>query len=274
MIASLAGALLRTFFVVLLITTPSLLLPGVRTDTSQMVVIVAFIAGLLIFTEYFGRYPSLVEFRFAPPFNRLKFGFTAVAVLLMTLILRAEEVSGGLGQWANGFATLLDFPYSPVRSFVNIVPANTDQAQIEIVRTLAGLSYLLSLLMVLAFVLVVRLLDWPVRNGSFNVSLNMPLFDPTGGGDVVDRLIRDASINISLGFLLPFLLPLAAFAISNFVERFGFLETQNLIWIICFWAFVPAGMVMRGIALYRISNLINEKRRRAYAKSADGLQPV
>ncbi|WP_259400421.1 hypothetical protein [Roseovarius sp. SCSIO 43702] len=269
-----AGALLRTFFVVLLITTPSLLLPGIQADTSQMVLMAAVIGGGLVFAEYFGKYPSLIEFRFAAPYNRLKFSFTAAAVLLMTLILRAEEVSGGLNLWATNLAQLLDFPYSPVRSVVSVLPADAGPEQIRMVTTLAGLSYLLSLLLVVTFVIVVRLLDWPVRNGAFNVSLNMPLFDPTGGGDVVDRLVRDASINISLGFLLPFLVPLAALALPDFAERFGFLERQNLIWMTCFWAFVPASMVMRGIALYRISDLINEKRRRAYAKTADGLQTV
>lgn len=45
------------------------------------------------------------------------------------------------------------------------------------------------------------------QNGSFNVWTNLPTFDPTGGGDVVGRLNRDANLYVALGFLLPFLIP-------------------------------------------------------------------
>ncbi|MEI4196069.1 hypothetical protein [Roseovarius sp. E0-M6] len=269
--ASLTGAVVRAFLVVLMVSLPSLLLYDVHSETSQMVVIVAVVSALLVFAEYFGQYPSLIEFRFAPPYNRLKFGFAAFTVLVMTLILRGESIASGLGLWADGFARLLDFPYSPVRSFVNVLPFDADPARVQIVRTLAGLSYFMSLLMIFTFIVVVWLLNWPVRNGAFNVCINMPLFDPTGGGDVVNRLIRDASINASLGFLLPFLVPLAALATTDMAEKLGFLEQQNLIWITCFWAFIPAGFVMRGIALYRIADLISEKRRRVYAKNSDVL---
>ena len=53
-----------------------------------------------------------------------------------------------------------------------------------------------------AFLVLVRIMNWPVRQGAFNVWVNLPLFDPTAGGDVIYRLQRDARINIALGFLL------------------------------------------------------------------------
>ena len=57
------------------------------------------------------------------------------------------------------------------------------------------------------FVVLLKFYNWPSRSGAFNVWVNLPTFDPTAGGDVVDRLDRDARINIALGFLLPFLIP-------------------------------------------------------------------
>jgi hypothetical protein len=111
-----------------------------------------------------------------------------------------------------------------------------------------------------------------VRKGAFNVWLNLPLFDPTGGGDVVHRLNREASINVALGFLLPFLLPAMALLAANLTDRGAALTPQTLIWMACIWAFFPAGMIMRGVAMLRVAELITAKRRRAYAKAEDRLQ--
>ncbi|MDJ1018121.1 MAG: hypothetical protein QNJ35_16545, partial [Paracoccaceae bacterium] len=70
MISRLAGAFLRALCVVLLIATPSLILPGFNADTAQVVALVALFGASLTFFEYASSYPGLVEFRDAPPFNR------------------------------------------------------------------------------------------------------------------------------------------------------------------------------------------------------------
>ena len=67
------GAAVRAFLVMVLVATPSVILPGIGTDTKQMVALVALFAGALTFAEYNATYPSLVEFRDAPPFNRIRF---------------------------------------------------------------------------------------------------------------------------------------------------------------------------------------------------------
>ncbi|UXX82132.1 hypothetical protein [Roseovarius pelagicus] len=261
---------------------PSLVLPSVASDTAQTVVILALLAGALVFIEYHGQCPSIVGFRFAPPYNRLKFGFIALTVLIMSLIARGMSDPGswtilltGIGR---SIGHALDFPYSPIRLLLVLLPSNSDVQTIDLLRIYAGLSYALSITMVLAFVGLVRLWGWPVRRQAFNVWLNLPLFDPTGGGDVVERLNRDAAINISLGFLLPFLLPAAVLVMSRLFNHFDLLGPQSLIWMTCAWSFVPASMIMRGIATNRIAELITAKRRRAYARAEadakDGLQPV
>ncbi len=43
------------------------------TDTTQIVALLALLAAVFTFVEYFSAYPSFVEFRNAPPFNRLRF---------------------------------------------------------------------------------------------------------------------------------------------------------------------------------------------------------
>ena len=52
-----------------------------------------------------------------------------------------------------------------------------------------------------------------------------------------------------------------------FAEKVGYLLPLNLIWITCAWAFLPASLIMRGVAMYRIAGLISQKRQRAYAKA-------
>jgi len=138
------------------------------------------------------------------------------------------------------------------------------------VRTAAGLAYLVSLLAMIAFVTMVRIFDWPARNGAFNVWVNLPLFDPTAGGDVVHRLSRDARINITLGILLPFIIPALVKLASDLLDPISMANPLTLIWMMSAWAFLPASMIMRGIAMGKIADMIEEKRRRAYAQ-AEGL---
>ncbi|WP_254655666.1 hypothetical protein [Roseovarius nubinhibens] len=256
---------------VLLVAMPSLIVPGVAEDTSQMVVATAFVAAIMVFIEYNGSSTSILEFRFAPPYNRLKFGFIAATVLFLSLTARSPIEAAPISDLAAGLGRVignaLDFPYSPVRSMTNLMPVGADAKSIDAVRSAAGVSYAAAMMMALTFLMMVLFFGWPVRNGAFNVCLNLPLFDPTGGGDVVDRLQRDAGLNVSLGFVLPFLIPVGLVLITNFAEKVGYLLPLNLIWITCAWAFLPASLIMRGVAMFRIAGLISQKRQRAYAKA-------
>ena len=271
------SALTRAILVALLVATPSLLLPFTAQDTAQIVVILALLASFMTFIEYYGRYPSIIEFRFAPPFNRLKFLGLALTIVSLSLICRGKTDPNSLTLWltqlGDGLGRAIDFPYSPVRLVVLMMPAYADGDLINSVRTAAGISYMISLVMMFVFLTIVRIFGWPVRNGAFNVWVNLPLFDPTGGGDVLNRLKRDAGLNIVLGSLLPFLIPAAIKMASDMVDPISIANPQTLIWTMTAWAFLPASMLMRGIAMSRIADMIEEKRRRAYAKAeADGLQ--
>ena len=262
----------------LFVAMPSLLVPSLTKDTSQFVVILALLAGFFVFFEYYSRYPSILEFRFAAPYNRMKFIFAALSVYILSVIARGVADPSALTALLSGLGTsvgkALDFPYSPVHLVLSLLPSDTSAASVDAVRTATGVSYMASLIMLFTFVIIVRGFCWPVRRGAFNVCVNLPLFDPTGGGDVVRRLNRDASVNISLGFLMPFLLPAAALTVTDFADRFSVLNPQSMIWMSSAWAFLPASMIMRGIAMNRIAELITVKRRRAYAKAQDedGLQ--
>ncbi len=261
----------RAFLVAMVISMPAIMLPGVSSDTIQIVALLSLVAATLTFVEYVSEYPSLIEFRAAPPYNRMRFIALFVTVLTLTLISRGETQPSALSSTLTGMGmtigNAMDFPFSPVRLMVLVAPAETAASDLETLRTHAGFAYLISLVTLLAFVALIRLLTWPIRNGAFNFWVNLPLFDPTAGGDVLSRLKRDSHINVALGFLLPFLIPAVLKLVSQLASPLSFDEPQTVIWVISAWAFLPASLIMRGVALMRIADLIEEKRRRAYAQA-------
>ncbi|MGR1581968.1 hypothetical protein ACSSNL_10935 [Thalassobius sp. S69A] len=272
MIERFAGAAFRAFLVAILVAMPSVFLPGTFSDSTALVLILTLVAAILTFLEYNSEFPSVVEFRYAPPFNRLRFGAVLFLVLVLTIIARGKvhpsELSQGLTAIGRLLGNTIDFPYSPVRLVVLMMPVNAPKEVIADVRIAAGLAYFVSLVMMFLFIVHVRFLGWPARNGAFNVWVNLPMFDPTMG-DVLPRLYRDARINIALGFLLPFLIPAIVKLMSTLVDPISLAHSQTLIWTMTAWALVPASMIMRGIAIGRVADMIEEKRRRAYAEAAE-----
>jgi len=273
-ITQLAGALLRAFLVMILVATPSVLLPGTGSDGKQMVALVALFAGLLTLVEYNATYPGLIEFRDAPPFNRTRFVILFAMVFALTVIARSATSPTTMTTLVEALGALIgramDFPFSPVRQALLMMADGASEAQAMALRTAAGMAYLISLVGLGIFVVMLKRNDWPTECGGFNVWVNLPTFDPTTGGDVVARLTRDARINIALGFLLPFLTPLVVKISSSGFEPLTLTSPQTLIWTITAWAFLPASLFMRGIAMNKIADMIRQKRQGSVAAHAVG----
>lgn len=249
------------------------MLPPQQAATTELVLLLALLAGALTFSEYTTRYPSLVEFRDAPPVNRLRFACLFVMVVLVTSIFNNSVAPSTLSATIHRLGELvggvLDFPWSPARLAILMLPAGGDPAIAEMVRCAAGLVCLVSLLTIGRFLIAVHRGGWPSGSGTFNVWINLPLFDPTTGGDVIRRLQRDGRVNIVLGLLLPFLIPaavrLASFAVVPMVTG----SPNLMIWLLCAWGFLPASMIMRGIALLRVAALIATERRLACERAKE-----
>jgi hypothetical protein len=263
-VTRLAGAAMRAFLVMVLVATPSVILPGIGTDTKQMVALVALFAGALTFAEYNAVYPSLVEFRDAPPFNRVRFLMLFTIVFVLSVICAAKDSDAAFPRLFEAVGVLvghaMDFPYSPVRLATLMMAEGASDQQVLAVRTAAGTSYFLSLLALAFFVMIFKLRGWPGRTTAFNVWVNLPTFEPTAGGDIVDRLERDARANLAMGFLLPFLIPAVVSLASIGFQPLTLTSPQTLIWTMTAWAFLPASLVMRGIAMGRIASMIRQKR--------------
>ena len=271
MLFRLTGALTRAALVVFLIAVPSILLPGGTLDSAQIVAIVAVFAGLFTVVEYSASSPSLIEFRDARPFNRMRFVTVFATVLSLSIIFRGYEQPSTITNFVHYagslFGGLADFPFSPVRLMVAILQQDTTAQIDEQLWDAVGLSYVISLSSVAWFVLLLQLKRWPRPNETFNVWINLPTFDPVSGGDVVKRMRRDGHINMLLGILLPFLIPMIVKLADILGVPLNLSDPQTLIWTVTAWTFLPAGVFMRGIALKRIAKLIHTQRKRAYERA-------
>lgn len=279
MFSRLPGALARAFLMVLLVATPALILPNVGSDATQIVVLVAiFAAGMTIF-EYATAYPGLVEFRDAPPFNRIRFASLFLIVFTLSVVYSGTTEQSTASRLITAVGTLIgmamDFPYSPVRLVVLMLPESASAQEIIILRTGAGMAYLISLISLAVFLIVLRLTNWPNRGAQFNVWVNLPTFDPTTGGDVVEHLERDARFNVALGFMLPFLTPPVVSLAASTFGSLTMTNDQTLIWSLAAWAFLPASLFMRGIAMQKVASMISEQRLKHAPADADPeLQPA
>lgn len=260
---------MRGTFVAFLIAMPSLLLPGSSTGSTEVVALMALLGGMLTFAEYYSSFPSFIEFREAPPLNRMRFISILLTVGALSLMARHPLDPTALTSLMHGLAfkigALLDFPYSPVHLITLMLPTETLPETLNMVRAAAGLAYIIGLATVAGFFFAIHVRNWPVASGAFNVWVNLPLFDPTTGGDVVHRLQRDGRINMMVGILLPFAIPALVSAMSSVIDPTVLRNPQTLVWMIGAWGFMPASMLMRGMAMLRVAELIEQKRRRAYA---------
>lgn len=261
------GASLRAFLVFSLLTGPSLLLPAVSEDTTQLVVLSALVLSFWVFLEYFGSAPVLLDFTRAAPVNRYR--FLVAAVMLATSILISLGHANGYALAALSLGSLIDLPFTPVRLLT--LASDGDAFIVSVV----GSVVVIAAVALGAFAALVRWVDWPLNAGAFNVHTNLPLFDPTSGEDVLARLKRDKQINVVLAFAAPLLLPvlLDRGYLSNALLSGA--DAHTAIWTLTLWAIMPVSFGMRAIALGRVATLVAEKRRRAYAQrepSDDGWQ--
>lgn len=261
----LTGALLRAFLIAALVIAPSLLLSGLSSDTQQTVALVALFAAVLTCVEYTAPAPGLIEFRDAAPFNRIRFAMLALTVLLLTALEMGQTSPTALTQLIDALALLtgqaLDLPYSPVRLATQALHPAAPDADIAAIRAAAGLSATVALLGLGVFALALR--SWPMAGRSFNLWINLPTFDPTSSSDIVQRLARDARINLALGFMLPFLMPVLAQMAMGGLDPATLAAPLGMVWVMAAWSFLPASLVMRGMALHRIAHLVMAKRRAA-----------
>lgn len=275
MFAQLIGAVARAMIVMLVVATPSLLLPGTTSEGAQMATLIGLALALFICAEYASRYPAMIEFRDAPPFNRVRFLTLFLTLFCLSYVTRSgSEEPSTLVLVLSALGLLvgraLDFTWSPLRVMMEHLPDDVSDVTALDIQILAGLAVFIMLAGLSVFLTLVRLQHWPNRGSAFNVWINLPTFEPTQGGDVVTRLTRDARVNVILGFTLPFVIPYVYVRAAEVVELDFMSSAHALVWGITLWVFLPFSMLMRGVAMSRIADMIALRRARLTAAvSAD-----
>ena len=269
------GAVVRAILMAMVVALPAALLSEVSADTRQMVTFAAILLGAVVFAEYNATYPSLIEFRDAGPVNRIRFAMLASCLAAISLsqpqsILPPQAMQIAQN-WAGIVGAAMDFLLIPDSLGQQI---GVDPARLQFVTNAAGLAFVISIFWLGLFVLIVRLGAWPSAKKPLNVWVNLPMFDPMKGPDVVVRLVRDGWVNILLGVMLPFILPRLAKVIFGPPEMLLGAPLHSLIWIITLWAFLPANLILRGLALLRIADLIVQSRAAHGAKLAKSFAPA
>jgi hypothetical protein len=268
-ITRLIGALLRALMIVIVIMTPSLLTPGTSAQGAQMVTLVALACAMIVAFEYGAKFPGLIEFRDAPPFNRIRIIALFLTLFGLSVISSADQSGSTLTVVITPLGFLvghaLDFPYSPLQVVVDALPADVAPTVAAQIQAMAGLAMLITLLALFLFSALIRLEHWPHRDAPFNVWVNLPTFDPTAGGDVVRRLVRDGRVNIIFGVFAPFVIPIVAVMGASQLQVPVWEAPQTMILVVAVWMFLPLSMVMRGQAMLRIARMIRARRARLVA---------
>lgn len=269
MIAQLAGAVVRAFIVVIVIATPALLIPGISQEGAQVVTLLGLVLAVFVGMEYAATYPGLIEFRDAPPFNRVRILSLFVTLFLLSLAAKAEPGTSSLALLVNALglaiANLLDFQVSPIRVIAEHLPPGLHPFETAMIQAMAGIALLVTVVAMAVFTLLIRLHQWPNRGSAFNVWINLPTFDPSTGGDVVKRLRRDARVNLVLGISTPFIIPVVGVLAANHMNVAVLTSPHTIVWGLTLWMFIPLSLFMRGLAMGRIAEMIALRRARLVA---------
>lgn len=275
-ISLVSGAAFRAFLIVLLVTTPALVEARPDSDTAEVALLIGLFAAAITFIEYASTYPGLVEFRDAPPFNRIRFAALFFTVFLISLVARGAADPMPMVQLLRALGGVLgaalDFPFSPLRLLMMALPGAAEQPYL--VRDAAGIAVLVAMLSLAVFAVVMRFMGWPNRGGSFNVWVNLPTVDPAVGGDIVHRLERDAWFNAALGVLVPFLVPAAILLAAGPMGLISPQASQSLVWTVSAWSFLPVSLFMRAAAMARIAQMIRTQRRAEQLAGTRHMQPA
>ncbi|MSU90445.1 hypothetical protein GE300_12590 [Rhodobacteraceae bacterium 2CG4] len=264
MIARLLGAGARALLVVLIIVAPAFLLPGASVASQEISLIVAGIAAAFTVFEYASTHPGLIDFRFAPPYNRVRFIAFSVQVLCLVFLARAIEGQDNFSAEVLAFAdravAALDFPASPVRIARSTIAAGEDPAFELLITRGAAVSFIVTFASMLFFAALLWIFHWPVGRRDFNLWINLPTFEPGYGRDVERRLNRDGMVNVLAGLAFLYLLPVLLSRAGGWFDPSVLSNYQPFVWGLTFWAFGAGSMVIRGAAVLKVAYLVRRTR--------------
>lgn len=258
------NAAARAIMVMAVIAAPAFLLPGASRTGQEISLIMGGIVALFTLFEYASVQPGLVDFRYAPPYNRFRFfSFAAILIALVFLCratVGADEFSDALLALVDTLVSLVSFPMSPLNLATNLLAEGGEAGFVELIQRAGALSLFMSLVALVFFTLFIWVLRWPAERQSFNLWINLPSFDPTVGKDISWRLRRSGLANVFIGLALPYAVLAIVSRSGGWFEPSALANYQPLIWGCLLWAFLPVVIIIRGMAMLKIAWLIDKAR--------------
>jgi hypothetical protein len=264
-IQRLIGALTRAVALVLIMAAPAFLLPEVSVASQEITLVVAGIAAAFTIFEYASTHPVLIDFRFAPPYNRMRFLIFGVQVFALVFLCRAhagqDAFSGAYLASVDQIVATVAFPLSPVSFGAGIVTGGASAAFDDLVLRAAALSFAVTIVPLVVFGLLLWVMGWPVKRRDFNLWVNLPTFEPVYGAEVPRRLSRDGRVNLIAGIASLYLLPFILAQIAGMYGLTAELNYQPVVWGATVWAFVSGSLIIRGLAILKIAHLVSRVQR-------------
>ncbi len=264
MVSRLIGAFVRACLVLIVVAAPSLLLPDVSTTSVEISLILGGVVAAFTLFEYASSHPGLIDFRFAPPYNRIRFLAFTVQILSLIFLCRALEgrdaFSADLIALSDQMVSWLSFPLSPVNVASEMIAAGEDPTLASLIARAAALSFFVTFCSLVFFAIFLWLFRWPVGRRDFNLWVNLPTFEPGYGRDVERRLTRDGTINLLAGIVFLYLLPVLLSRASGWFDPSVLNNYQPLVWGVTIWAFISGSLVIRGAAILKVAMLISRSR--------------
>ena len=240
-----------------------MMLPDISPNSADLAILSAAIAAAFVIFEYGFKSPSLIEFRFAAPYNRFRIAILAALLLTIGFAFRADlvpsdstTVIGGVAVATFDFWT---FAGSPLHFFMELTTASTVESQ-HILGKASALALSVTVLGVFGFGASMWLFNWPLGREKFNLWTNMPTFDVSKEDETEASLRQCALMSTIIGLTLPYLAPQAALTFIGPLQPISASNSQFLVWMIAIWCFVPAVSLLRAVALYKVASLIAQDR--------------
>ncbi len=261
MLTRLAGASVRAALVAATVVVPAVMLPDVSPISAELSILLATIAAAFVIIEYGFTSPSLIEFRFAAPYNRCRFAILVALLLFLVFAFRGAVESTGITIFVTSVGAtsfeFWNFAFSPLNSFLALAHTAGEESLV-LLATAASVALSVSAFGVVFLSAVIWRFAWPLGREDFNLWINMPTIDVAVGRDSLPDLRRSALMSLLFGLAFPYLAPQAALAFLGPLEPVSANNSQFLVWLIAIWCFVPAAALLRGMALLRIARLIAE----------------
>ena len=252
------GALVRAFILGIIIIAPAFILPNIPNVGRELSMIIAGIIAAFALFEYASKSPGFVDFRFAPPYNRFRVAVFAALAIGLSLLGRAI-INGtpDILALADRTIPITVSLNSPVDFVLTKLAEISSRTSTETFTRLFSAGFFISASMSLLLAALLWIFKWPFGRKEFNLWANLPTFTPAEVSLTGRRLRRDGWLNILLSgvlfYAIPFLFPVLQSRLGP--DLFG--DMHSLVWLVTFWAFLPALMFIRGTSLIKISRILS-----------------